>query len=302
MLQGKLIKEMIMGIGITVLLFVVSIFIPVFFYAIPVPVLLYRLKLGRNHGLIVQAVVLFMITVLSGGVNPFMIYITIHILLGYLMAEAIEHNFTTESTIIYPCVCAFLTGMIGFIIYCSMKGATALGTISSIALDFLKKIQEAGGQLNMTEAQFQTISEKIAELFPASAMVSLLLCSVITLSITKIYLNKKDLVSTDFGSFKNWKTPEYMIWGTIITAIMMFTPVSILNNIGLNGLVFFSVLYFIQGIIVISYYLNKKQFPRILKFVFYMAIIIHYVTLFITIALGIFDMWFNFRKLGKNNS
>jgi len=300
--QGKLIREMITGIGITVLLFVISIVIPVFFYAIPIPVLLYRLKLGRNHGLIVQVVSLFFITILSGGINPFMIYVTIHILLGYLMAETIEYNLSTEGTVIYSCVGAFLTGTLVYIIYCSINGTTALATISAIALQFLKIIQEAGGQLNLTEIQLQAISTKIAELFPASAMVSLVLCSVITLSITKIYLIKKNLVSSEFGSFKNWKTPEYMIWGTIITVVMMFIPVPLLNLIGTNALVFFLVLYFIQGIIVVSYYLNKKNFPRILKFVFYMAIIIHYVTLFITIALGIFDMWLNFRKLGKNNS
>jgi uncharacterized protein YybS (DUF2232 family) len=55
--------------------------------------------------------------------------------------------------------------------------------------------------------------------------------------------------------------------------------------------------YFFQGIAVVSYFFNKKRFPRTLRIFLYSLIAIQQIILLLIIGLGIFDMWLNFRKL-----
>jgi uncharacterized protein YybS (DUF2232 family) len=57
--------------------------------------------------------------------------------------------------------------------------------------------------------------------------------------------------------------------------------------------------YFFQGIAIVSFYFNKKQFPRIIRIFLYTLIAVQQLVLLAVIGLGFFDMWFNFRKLAK---
>jgi uncharacterized protein YybS (DUF2232 family) len=42
---------------------------------------------------------------------------------------------------------------------------------------------------------------------------------------------------------------------------------------------------------------HKKNFPRLVRFILYSLIAIQQVFLLVVVALGMFDMWLDFRKL-----
>jgi uncharacterized protein YybS (DUF2232 family) len=57
--------------------------------------------------------------------------------------------------------------------------------------------------------------------------------------------------------------------------------------------------YFFQGIAIVSYYFNKKRFPKILRIFLYTLMALQQLILLAVIGLGFFDLWINFRRLGK---
>jgi uncharacterized protein YybS (DUF2232 family) len=57
--------------------------------------------------------------------------------------------------------------------------------------------------------------------------------------------------------------------------------------------------YFFQGIAIVSFYFNKKKFPRMIRIFLYTLVAVQQLVLLAVIGLGFFDMWFNFRKLAK---
>ena len=57
------------------------------------------------------------------------------------------------------------------------------------------------------------------------------------------------------------------------------------------------MVYFLQGIAVVSYFFEKKRFPRMLRLFLYSLIALQQIILLFIIGLGLFDMWLNFRKL-----
>jgi uncharacterized protein YybS (DUF2232 family) len=79
---------------------------------------------------------------------------------------------------------------------------------------------------------------------------------------------------------------------------MLIIPERIVKLFGINGLLILMTIYFFQGIAIISFYFEKKRFPRLLRIVLYSLIALQQVVLLVVVGLGFFDMWLNFRKLG----
>jgi uncharacterized protein YybS (DUF2232 family) len=50
---------------------------------------------------------------------------------------------------------------------------------------------------------------------------------------------------------------------------------------------------------IVSFFFEKKQVPRLFKILLYTLIALQQLVLIAVIGIGLFDMWFNFRKLEK---
>jgi uncharacterized protein YybS (DUF2232 family) len=72
--------------------------------------------------------------------------------------------------------------------------------------------------------------------------------------------------------------------------------------LGINGLIVMMMVYFFQGIAVVSFYFEKKQFPKILRILLYGLIAIQQPLLLVVVALGFFDIWIDFRRTRKVES
>ena len=59
---------------------------------------------------------------------------------------------------------------------------------------------------------------------------------------------------------------------------------------------------FFQGIAIVSFFFEKKQFPRPMRIILYVMIAAQQILLLVVIGVGFFDMWINFRKLEKQKS
>jgi uncharacterized protein YybS (DUF2232 family) len=59
------------------------------------------------------------------------------------------------------------------------------------------------------------------------------------------------------------------------------------------------MIYFFQGIAIVSFYVEKKQFPRLLRVMLYGLIAMQQLLLLLVIAVGFFDTWIDFRRERK---
>ncbi|MFW5855542.1 MAG: DUF2232 domain-containing protein, partial [Thermodesulfobacteriota bacterium] len=103
--QTDIIKDIARGIALTLLIFVVSIYIPVFgfFFSlfIPLPVLFARMKLGRQAGAAVPVISALIMTGLIGGASFDTVFFAELLLLGFMMGELFERNLSVEKTVGY---------------------------------------------------------------------------------------------------------------------------------------------------------------------------------------------------------
>jgi uncharacterized protein YybS (DUF2232 family) len=82
----------------------------------------------------------------------------------------------------------------------------------------------------------------------------------------------------------------------------MLFPASAAKLLGINILLIAMTIYFFQGMGIVSFFFEKKKVPRIFKILLYSLIALQQLALIAVIGIGLFDMWFNFRKLEKTKT
>jgi uncharacterized protein YybS (DUF2232 family) len=96
-----------------------------------------------------------------------------------------------------------------------------------------------------------------------------------------------------------WKAPEICIWVLIGSGISAFVPHPGFQIVGLNALLLISLVYLLQGLGVMMFYLHRAGVPPILRSLTYIVLVIQPLFLLGVVACGLFDLWFDFRRIGN---
>ncbi len=136
-------------------------------------------------------------------------------------------------------------------------------------------------------------------IIPALVLVSTLFVSWTSLLFARPIFRRFALPYPDFGKLTTWATPEKLVWGAIGCGVALMLPATEIKLIGLNGILILMMIYFLHGIAIVAYFVDKKKFPRIARTFIYSLIAIQHLFALMVIGLGFFDMWVNFRKLDK---
>jgi hypothetical protein len=55
-----------------------------------------------------------------------------------------------------------------------------------------------------------------------------------------------------------WQAPDYLVWGVIGCGLLMLVPDGFAKTIGLNGLITLMMIYFFQGVAIVSFFFRKE--------------------------------------------
>jgi uncharacterized protein YybS (DUF2232 family) len=303
-------KDIVNGVLITSLIFFISVFIPIIglFGAlfIPLPILYFRLKLGRKIGALVPAISGSILFIVIGGMSADVLFFVELLLIGFMLGELIELNYSIDKTILYATGAALLTGFMGLVLYSVLSGEGIYALVSDYVTNNLALTMVLYQSMGMSQENIRLIDRFLAEIqplivqiLPAMVTASTLFVAWTNILIARPVLKRRLLSYPDFGPLNLWKAPEYLVWGVIVCGLALFLPGSAINIIGQNGLLILMTVYFFQGIAIVSFYFEKKRFPRFIRFFLYTLIAVQHLILLAVIGLGFFDMWVNFRRVGK---
>ena len=94
-----------------------------------------------------------------------------------------------------------------------------------------------------------------------------------------------------------WELPEYLVWGFIGSGVGYLTGVPWLKTAGVNGLIVFLGLYFMQGLSIGAFLFRRFQLPRFLATLSVILLVFQPFFTLLVAGLGLFDVWFAFRRL-----
>lgn len=303
-------KEIARGVAVTGLLFAASFFMPVlgFFSAlfIPLPVFYYRIKLGRQAGSMVPLATAAVMLAVVGRVSMDVLAFAELLLLGYVLAESVRREHGIERSILSACGAVVGSTAAVVFVYSGSAGAPMAEVVSDYVgknLELTMRMYESMGVSEEALLQLSNSLEQIqymlVRVLPGLVVMSVLFVAWLNLLLGRSLLEARGLPGPDYGPLNRWKSPEILVWAVIGCGAAMLLPSRFLKILGVNGLLVLMTVYFFQGIAIVSYFFEKKAFPRLLRVVLYTLIAVQQVLAIAVIGIGFFDMWLNFRKLNN---
>jgi len=307
-LPQKASRDIAAGIAVTLIIFALTLNLPLigFFLAvfIPLPVLFYRAKLGRRNGTWVLGLTSVAMTAIIGGLSLDALFYLELLVLGFAIGEMLFMRLSVERTVLYA-VAVVLGTSSAFLLLYGISLQVGISTVISdyvlkslkLTLAIYEKMGISQDAIRLMSDSMEQIQYVLVRILPALAVGSTLFVAWVNLLMARSVLLSRDLFFPDFGPLNRWKVPEVLVWGVIASALLLLFPSRAMKVIGLNGLIVFMVVYFLEGIAIVSFFFEKKQFPRFLRSTIYVFIFIQQIICLLVIGLGFFDTWLDFRRL-----
>ncbi|MCD4743697.1 MAG: YybS family protein [Desulfobacteraceae bacterium] len=303
-----IIRDISIGIALCLLIFISTLSLPLFGFFIalllPQPVLFFRLKLGKAKGAIIPIAAFLIILIVMHSLLADVFFYGSLLLTGFLIGNYLEKQLSIEKTILYTFLTTVGICLLLFVLYSFTNEKSFFMIVSdyvakNIELSF-KIYSEIGidqKKINSLAKSSDLITHVIIRIMPSMFTTMLLFITWLNILLIKKILKRDGVVMSWLGILNHWKAPEHLVWFTILTLTSIFIPIESIKIIGLNIFIVLLLIYFFQGIAIVSFFFNKKEFPSFLKFFLYTLIVIQQIFALLVIGLGFFDTWFDFRKL-----
>jgi uncharacterized protein YybS (DUF2232 family) len=304
-------KDVVVAIAITTLVAMAALYLrllgPFVGLFVPLPILFYRAKLGRSSGLLILMAASLIVATLLGRhslVNAAFLFEVG--LVGLILPELFEMDLSVEKTVGITTGVIITTGGLMLALY-SLVSATSPWAVASnylkhsaeVAIAIYSEMGASEEDIGIAARSMEGIVYIALRILPSIVIVATLFLVWSNLLLARRLFQSKRLFYPDFGKLNHWKAPERFVWIAIGSGILLFFGHPVLTMIGINGLIVMTMIYFFQGIAIVSFYFEKKQFPRLLRILLYGLIAMQQLLLLLVIVAGFFDIWINFRRERK---
>jgi uncharacterized protein YybS (DUF2232 family) len=308
---GFLNRDFILGIVITTLSFLSVVLIPLIGAMVivltPLPILFYYTKLGRFKGFAVYGISLALVLLILRFINPDNIFSLLFFVFigdtGIMLAEVLRRSLSIEKTLMIPLTALLTCGGCLLLFHGYQTGQAPWQLIENYVSSSIRENIKIYEQLDISSEQITLIKDYagqiaglLTRIFPAVILVSTSLCIWLNILAARSLFQKHGLYYPDFGDLTRWKAPEKMVWLLIATGGLLLIPFTVVKYIGLNLLIVCLFVYLCEGMSIIGYFFKVKRVPVFFKFLFYVLILIQQYLLLFVVALGLFDLWADFRK------
>jgi uncharacterized protein YybS (DUF2232 family) len=270
------------------------------------PVLMFGLKYGIGAGFGVLFVALVLLAFIATEELAF-IYGIFALMAGLLLAllgrvRAIEN-------LVVGVAAALLTMTASLSLYFYGSWSAMFGDFRDTLTQQLVSAMRVQEQMGLSHDSLQMLKERTPEiveimlqLLPALLFLSFAFIALVNI----LYLGRRfpERRSRWFTLqyLREWKGPEPLVWGLIACGFALFIPdAGVVRPVALNFLLVIGACYFAQGLAVIAYFFHKNKVPRFLRGMTYVLIVFQQIFTLLVVALGLFDLWGDFRRLRKNN-
>jgi uncharacterized protein YybS (DUF2232 family) len=148
------------------------------------------------------------------------------------------------------------------------------------------------------QAYIQEAIGFVVHLLPALFIISTAVGAVLNYGVVRVLWRRLDGPPLfPEVSLAQWKAPEPCVWVLIVGGILYLMPILCLQIAGLNVLLLAGLIYLIQGLGIVLFYLQKATVPPLFRSLAYVVLALQPVLLLGVAAFGLFDLWFDFRRM-----
>lgn len=273
----------------------------------PFPAIYYALKSGRTTGTAI-VVVSAAVMAIMGDATFTLFFILQSGVISLALPAFLTSERSTARAIAYTVSVNLAAIILLAVIYGATQGVNphtqALKVVNTSISQVAALYQEMGfkgDELKALQEGMQQAGALIGRVYPALLVVSLaFIVGLNLLVLTKLSGRLPALPAA--GDFRSFKNPEQLVWVLIAAGFAMLVKDQHVATAALNVLIVTIALYFIQGMAVISHFFARYAVPKFVRVIFYILLALQFYLVVAIAALGLFDIWGDFRSPKKQEN
>jgi uncharacterized protein YybS (DUF2232 family) len=222
---------------------------------------------------------------------------------GLFIAQIAAQNGSVEKIIIYPAL--FIIASICFyFIYCGFVLSVNpwqlvvkyIATTIEENIKLYSQLPLKTEDINYIKDNEKNIIDGFTQIFPSLIIITSTLIVWANFLLGKQILGKAGITWPNLTALARWKAPELIIWIFIISGGLFFVPHKDINFFSLNIFLVACFIYLLQGLAIVSFFFQNRKVPLFFRYLFYFLIAVQQFLMIPIIAVGLFDIWIDFRK------
>lgn len=228
--------------------------------------------------------------------------------IGLFMPELLARGFSGSRALFWTTSANVVVLALGIAIYSVSTG----GSLQQlIAAEITSSMTQAaaiyensgvkGDDLELLKQTMKMVAELLRRLYPALMTVILIIMAGCNLALLK-----KTTANTgtplNIGEFNSFRNPEMLVWVLIAAGFSLLLPSSLITIPALNILLLVSLLYFLQGMAVVSILISRQSLSGLLRIGLYIMLVIQPYLAALIAGIGLCDLWVDFRTPKKQEN
>jgi len=304
--------------AITAILFLASLYIPLFgtliSFLCPLPIIILCLRHNTKVAILSLVIAFFLVSLLAG---PFQGLIAIlgFGTLGIALGVAIKQKLSLLEILLVGSITSFVSKIFLMLIGLWLMNVNplllGLDQIDQSINQSLSFYSNLGLNPQQTEALKDSLLQSLELIkiaFPAMLVIASVFDTLINYWVAGKILRRFGYYLESFLPFYQWRASRSFFWsylfGLLILIVNTRYKLPVLERIGVNIQLLFSVIFLITGLAFVSYVLRHLKVKPFFYWLIYIIIFIQPAISLIVTWMGIMDVWFDFRRLlfpPKNN-
>ena len=303
-------KEILLLIMLSVSLFLSVLLVPLagFFFSMltPAPTALAMVRRGGGKAWIVPgcSAALGGLALLLLGVPESVPYLLGLLGMGAVLGFGLRRSWPAEKTVGFSSLLVVLMAAVpALIAYINTKGQVVHFVEQDLrdVITTAMKQFSSGGSANVEEMQKALLDmvSPLVRMMPGILVSCTLLISWVNMLVCRRYAGGAAAGAVEREKLSLWKSPEHLVWLVIAGGVMLLVPSSGLNLLGINLMLVMGTVYFFQGLAIVAFFFERWKAPLFVKGFVYAVLFLERIASMGVAALGLFDVWFDFRKHNK---
>jgi uncharacterized protein YybS (DUF2232 family) len=267
----------------------------------PVPFILAYARSGRREGLASIGLACGLVSVITGWQGAVLFFITFG-LMAIGIAEAMRRGSRPEGAALQGGLLPVAAIGIALAAYFAHLGKSPVVVIDEYLRNSLAEAAKIYTTLGLTEmsATINAVSDKfiyyLIRLLPGIVIATSVIQAACCFGLTRTMIARKQGPAPDQPTLAQWHAPDVWVWGLIATLACAVIPQESVNIISWNAAILFGVLYTAQGMAIVEHYFRKAGIHTAVRSMLHAIILALPVVVCVT-ALGVVDIWADFRKV-----
>ena len=137
--------------------------------------------------------------------------------------------------------------------------------------------------------------------FPGMIILASIFDTILNYWIARLILKRFGYKLANFSLFSSWRAHKSFFWSYLLGMVFIILgttyKIPLLNKIGVNIQVFFTVVFLIYGLSLTAYILEQFKIKNFLKWVIYILVCFQPILSQIVTWAAMLDIWIDFRRL-----